>query len=369
MVFLAKNEQQVPAEVADAQRAEVIKRQERQPVAERARAEHGVEGDRRAGRQEHGVDDVEHHRGDAVAQRVGVAERRGPADAHHEQRQDRGERQEQRAALGILEEEIFLRSQFHPQQLPETGGGVGAAAGDPRQDDVEGKAERREERHPGEQRAIEQGQAFYPNQRDGEEREEAEHRPVVCHGEGDEEGEHVQPAVIAREAVFEQAEHEGGEEEQVEHFARGGGGVFPEGLFETAREYGEDDRRPRPAGNQQAARVAVEPALFLGAVVRQQCDRAGEDAQCRGGAGSGEEVQREWLRTRGQPADGIGEDQEDGRLERGRPPIPAGDFRDQAEAGEGDPVVQGREEEHQADEGQQPRELGGGESRIRRIGH
>ena len=367
--FLAENEEQIAAEVADAQCAEIIERQERQAVAQRARTEHGVERDGGAGHQKHGVDDVEHDRGDAVAQRVGIAERGGPADAHHEQWQDRGQRQQQRAALGILQQEIFLRSEFHPQRLPEAGGGVGSAAGDPRQHDVKRKPEGREERQAQQQRTIEQSHSFDPKQRDGEEREKAEHRPVVGHGDGGEECEGVEPAVVARGAVFEEAQHHGGEQEQVEHFAGGGGGVFPEGLFETTRERGQEDRRPGPAGGEQTARVAVEPALFLRAIVGQQRDGAGENAQRGRGADGGEEVHRQRLRAGRQPADGIGEDQEDGGLERGRPPIPASDFRHQAEAGEGDPVVQGREEEHQAGEGQQPRELGGGECRIRRIGH
>ena len=288
--FLAKNQQQIAAEVADAQRAQIIKRQERQAVTERTRTEHRVERNRRARHEKHRVHHVKHHGGKAVAQRVGVAERGCPADAHDEHGQDRGEREQQRAALRILEEQIFLRAQFHSQQGPKARGRVRSNARREREHQIQRESRRGPRAQAQQQRRAKQRHAFDPEERDGEEREKADHRPVVGHRHRVQKREGVEPTVVARGAVFEQTQHDGGEQQQVENLAGRGGGVFPKRLLEAAREHAENHRCPRPPHRQQRARMFVQPALFLGAIVREQRDRARENAERRGRADGGEKI-------------------------------------------------------------------------------
>ena len=154
---------------------------------------------------------------------------------------------------------------------------------------------------------------------------------------------------------MQQGVNEPGEDQEIKRFTRRHDGVLPERELETADQRGEHRWHPRGGDAEERVFTALDVALAAGAVVRQQGDGTGEQADGERGAGGGEEVQREELDAGGQPADGTGQQNLERRDEI-RAPFPARDARERSHAAETRGLVQGDEVDDQRREGDDPRE-------------
>ncbi len=359
----ATDEQEVARAVADDQRAEVVERQHRLPVAERAGAERQVERHHHGEREKAGMRDAEEEVRDEGAGGAHVTEAGRPADAEQRERQKRGEREQEDAAFRAEEQAVLLRAEFGLEQFAELEAEL--RRGGERVEQVEQQARAAPRGELAEEAEVEEREALHPYERDEQERREADHRPVVREAEAAREGEAGEPFVILREAEFQQAPDGGGEKQEVERLAGGGGGVLPEAELQAGGEHGEERRKPVGRQVEQAGAVAQAGALVARAVLRQQRDAASQEREREGGAQGGEGVEGGDLRAGGENLHWQREQVIERAADLGIPPVPAEDVRGQSERRQRDPARERGEVKHQRGGSDGPRQDGTGEGARR----
>lgn len=278
------------------------------------------------------MDDAEEGVGDGGAHGAQVAEGRGPADAHEEDRQHRGEGAEEQGRPGKGGEVLALDAELDADQVEERGIGLLAPEEGEGLEEVEREAGEGEEAGTDEEAGLEEGDALGPDDRDEEERAEADHAPVIGRSGGGEEGEGGEKAVLLEDAVAEEAEDGEREQEEVDHFAGHGGGVLPEGELDAEQGAGGDRGNPGRGNGQKAEVAAFALALIPRAIMGKEGDRLGEQPEHQRAHQGGEGVQTDRLETGWQPADGEGDQQGD-RTQLHAVPVPAGDLGNNVHSG------------------------------------
>ena len=364
LLLFATEQQEVARAVADNERPEIVEEQHRPPFAEPAGAERRVERHEHATTEEERVHQAEEQVREEAAGGAHVSESRRPTDADKRERQQRGEGEQQHAALGAEQQVVLLRAQLGVEPLAEADAQLRRSG--ERVEEIQQQTHAAPRGEASEETQVEKLAAFYPHERDEQEWREADYRPVVREAQAAREGEAGEPFVVAALAEFQQARDGGGEEQEVECLAGRGGGVFPEAELQAAREHGEERRKPVRGDGEQAGFVSLARALVAGAVLRQERDAAGEERECECGAEGGEGVQREELRAGWERLHRQREQVVERAANFRVPPVPAEDLCVQAERRQRDPRSERDEVERERGPGDDPREECAGEVARRR---
>jgi hypothetical protein len=323
----AGEEQEIAYEITDGEGAEELESEEREAdgdfgkiadesVEEDTGVERGVEGDPDAGDEEEGVDDAEHEISEHGAGGAGIAEGRRPTDTDEEDGEDGGEGAEEDDVTGDGEEGLFLDDESRAESLPEADVGIGREGDDGGEEQVKGEAGKAPSGHTEDETEVEEVAAADPDDGDEERGEPSDHGVVIGGGDAVDEGEAGEPTFAFVDAEFEEAPNEVGEEEEIEHGARAGGGMFPEGEVEAEDGGGEDGWQPGGGDAEEGEVAAFAVTLIAGAVVWEEGDGAGKECEGEGSAGSGDEVEGEELGGMREPAEWKDEEEMERCVER-----------------------------------------------------
>ena len=292
---------------------------------------------------------------------VGVAEVRRPANAHQQQRQDRGgsHHQHHQPLAEQAAEERFLQPKVCHQHVQEIFPTAGEHGGH-RKQQVKRQAGQGVPRELQRQALSEQLHAGRPEQRDTKERQESHHAPVVCDAHRVHEHGPAQPSGLVVDPVLEQTSDDEGEQQHVEHLAGAGCGVLPETKLQPAHHRREKRGHPVAPQAQQRVGALFTLPLLLCAVMREKRHRAHEHRQCQRPEHCGEDVHRRW-HHRGRQHPQRQREQIQQRSLGLRQVVPPPDIRHGGQARKTDPRVQRGEVQHQRTQGDGPGKAGYGE--------
>ena len=216
--FLAEYQQNVAAEIADAQRRQIVKSQKRRPSRANAQAHVpragaclDIEEHRNPDRQKH---DMQHPKQDARQVMRGGAQfalERRPVDGGKEERHQGRGSGDKGIKPGQTCQIYFLLGQFLMQQFPKTA----VMVNDPqkRNQPVEQQSQHPPTGHAQDESPVEKTDAFDPDQRQQKTRKEPDQSPIVRHAQPINKGQQVQPPLALRNSILQQAKDEEGEDQ------------------------------------------------------------------------------------------------------------------------------------------------------------
>ena len=181
------DQQEVTAEVADTQRAQVEHREAGHAKPAVARAQLRVQGQPNAGRQQDPLHRLKRHGRQPDAGPAVIAKSRAPAQSDEKDRDQRSHGQQQRLLLREPEvgmerrEGDFLKAQAGGQRAPKRHAGDIRLALDRREHKKEAEPGQAPQRGADQEAGIEETQPFAPDDSDAEQRQQGGHRPVAGH--------------------------------------------------------------------------------------------------------------------------------------------------------------------------------------------
>ena len=228
--------------------------------------------------------DMKHEGRQADAKLAGITKVRSPLNGNDEDWNDGSKRQQADGLARLFiknDQNSLLVSEIGLEPLPEWDSGDSSPALHYGQEQIKQESGPAIEQHAAEKLDIEKAQAFDPDQRRKKKREEADHPPVVGHTQAINKSGPSQPGIDPVDSVLQQAANHISKEQQVEHFPRSGGRLFPEGELQTTDQHRQHGWQPGGANGQQEGITFLSLPLFVSAVVRQQSNRTGEQGQCK----------------------------------------------------------------------------------------